>query len=105
MTTLSLAATSVGSRLLAPGPYHKTARDLVQLQIDNIAHREVPIWLAAHEDRTCPRPAELVPGEPELANDWWGHEIVVLCDADRNVYVQSRGPDGKLGTTDDLVSR
>jgi serine/threonine-protein kinase len=59
-------------------------------------------WSATHADAPCPRPSELA---AEL--DPWGRSLVVTCvdqPVDQIVGIVSLGPDGVLGTRDDIAS-
>ncbi|HET7500119.1 MAG TPA: serine/threonine-protein kinase [Kofleriaceae bacterium] len=61
-----------------------------------------PAWAHDHAGAPCPTSAELGGhGDP------WGHDYDVTCadqPADQIVGVRSAGPDGEIGTDDDLTS-
>ena len=69
------------------------------------AEEAFPAWAAANPDRECPRMVEeLAPfavGAPVF--DPWGGAYMIRC-AGSSVIVQSRGPDGRWATADDLRS-
>jgi serine/threonine-protein kinase len=59
-------------------------------------------WAAAHASAPCPTIAAL--GDPR---DAWNRALVVTCDrqpADHQIGLVSLGPDGQLGTADDIES-
>ncbi|HEU0035675.1 MAG TPA: hypothetical protein VFQ53_33920 [Kofleriaceae bacterium] len=76
-----------------------------------------PKWLEANPKKPCATLADLqklMPGAgsdtpPFPTSDEWGHELVVKCGKDappaaNGFGVLSGGPDGKVGTADDITS-
>lgn len=61
-------------------------------------------WSKAHAGEPCPKLDDVV-GHPSI--DAWGQPLVLTCTdqpAEQIVGVLSIGPDGKLGTSDDVTS-
>jgi hypothetical protein len=60
-------------------------------------------WASEHAGAACPDASALGPA----VNDPWGHPIAVTCTdqpANQTVGAISAGPDGALGTADDIAS-
>ncbi len=62
-------------------------------------------WRARHPDAPCPRsPDDLGDySNFDIRHDPWGNRYVIACD-ERDAIVISPGPDGRLGTADDIFS-
>ena len=61
-------------------------------------------WSAAHESSPCPTVDELM---GHAMNDPWGHPVVLTCTdqpARQIIGLIAPGPDGSVGTDDDLTS-
>jgi|GEM_PF-2148221 len=76
-----------------------------------IAFEAYPMWSVEHPDKACPdNLTDLVPFiEVRTTTDAWGHGLTMYCGANLpagvvGVGIASPGPDGKLGTADDINS-
>jgi serine/threonine protein kinase len=64
-------------------------------------------WTASHTGAPCPGAGELATRIAGGVVDPWGHPLAITCSeqpADQMIGVTSAGPDGTLGTSDDVVS-
>jgi hypothetical protein len=66
-------------------------------------------WSPSHAGAACPTIADLIDphGDPHELDDPWGHAIAITCTdqpADQIIGAIAAGPDGTLGTDDDIPS-
>lgn len=65
----------------------------------------VQAWQAANNESSCPTVSQLVQerhiDSATNTDDPWGEAFVLTC-TDDDVYVSSKGPDKKKGTSDDI---
>lgn len=98
----AIAGVTLAPQLVQPPPRTEFARsNLGKLQ------QVSELYRASNPGAPCPTMDELIK-KRELSStsprvDPWGHPYAILCGADETVTV-SAGPDGQLGTADDLVS-
>jgi hypothetical protein len=98
MLTAAVAQAEVDDRKTAfAGKPLELARATLKEHADAIGP-----WTADHEGKTCPTWDELDHYVHfKGAQDPWGHAYVVSCDGGK-IVVLSAGPDGKVGTEDDV---
>jgi hypothetical protein len=81
--------------------------DIARLRAKQIADEWYPRWALRSTDGTCPKSVEELAKAVGLtaddARDPWGNLYELAC-APRPVAT-SGGPDGKIGTADDITSR
>jgi hypothetical protein len=89
-----------------PAPASRT-----QLIVSKYASDVYPAYLQANPDKPCPTMKELAGfvSPDAVTDDEWGKPIVVLCGKElpagaKGIALVSGGPDGKVGTADDLKS-
>lgn len=91
------------ARLEEPKAPRASRARLEVLQIQPVAEK----WVADH-DGECPTVRQLVDANELAPGHWgldpWGNEYVIDCDG-AGVTVRSIGPDGALGSTDDVAVR
>ena len=82
-----------------------------KLTVKKYAFEAYPEWAAAHPDTACPAKIEALQKFLTKADtkDPWGHGYKMSCGKDlppgvRGLAVLSLGPDGKVGTRDDIKS-
>jgi hypothetical protein len=82
------------------------AKELAKILVSKFAFEAYPQWAAAHADKECPATiGELLEyTNDKAARDPWGNELRFDCNHGRPT-VRSAGPDGKLDTPDDIVSK
>jgi hypothetical protein len=70
------------------------------------AERFYPEWKKVHPDKPCPTMKELAQSvaDDAMLDDEWSHPLELKCDKD-GIVIHSAGPDGKMGTPDDIKSR
>ncbi|MEO8700525.1 MAG: hypothetical protein ABI867_10800, partial [Kofleriaceae bacterium] len=90
----------------APVPASRT-----QLIVSKYVSDVYPVWLTKNPTKPCPTIAELAAfvSPDAVTTDEWEKPLVVLCGKDlptgaKGIAIISVGPDGKLGTPDDLKS-
>jgi general secretion pathway protein G len=98
---MALIATAVGLAVLpalGDSRIRQTRSDAATMQAAVIA------YLATGADG-CPSSSDLaaagILNASTRARDAWDHDFVIECEGDR-VFVSSAGPDGQLGTEDDV---
>lgn len=98
---MALIATAVGMAVL---PALGTSR-VQQTRSDAAAMQSAVIAYLASGGGGCPSGSELVAAgvlnASTRARDAWDQELVIECEGD-HVLVTSPGPDGQLGTEDDV---
>ncbi len=75
------------------------------IELKHLAYEAFPAWLASDPRRVCPTSlADLADfaSHPEML-DAWGWHLVMRCEQ-QHFVVGSPGPDGMLGTDDDIWS-
>ena len=86
--------------------------DATAVVVKKLAFEAYPTWAASHPDNACPDKLddllEFVSREV-TAKDAWGTPFQMYCGATlppgaRGLAIVSAGPDGKLGTADDIKS-
>lgn len=89
----------------------KPAPEQARVVAQKYAFEAYPSWAASHPDLACPTSLadldEYMNGEG--GKDPWGHPYEMSCGADvpagvKGLGVRSGGPDGKLGSADDIRS-
>jgi len=99
----------IGPRLM---DYFRRARiEATQMKLELYAHQAFTAWAFAHPQAMCPdKLADLTEfADGRDASDAWGNPIKMMCGAAlppgaHNIALVSAGPDGKEGTSDDLMS-
>lgn len=76
-----------------PGPIRSTRSDM------RVLRSAIVVWMVDFEG--CPRLQDLERSAGTRTKDTWGHAFVIDCRAGEPRVV-SAGPDGVLGTSDDL---
>lgn len=108
---LGLTATVSRARADAPADRPHAAAERAKQVVQGYAFSAFPRWVAANPTIGCPATLEALAafsaGAPVL--DPWGHRYVLLCGPTlpagaRGLAVRSDGPDGKVGTADDVLS-
>jgi hypothetical protein len=84
-------------------------RDIADRQVEKLAYEGYGIWATRPANAgKCPTVAQLAETAGVGTVDPWGAELTVKCDdlppGVVGVAVSSRGPDGKAGTPDDVLS-
>nr|HEX4315194.1 hypothetical protein [Kofleriaceae bacterium] len=95
-----------------PPPVDADPAKLGQARVEakQLAYEAYPQWSAAHPSRACPdKLDDLLEFVSIQGLDPWKHRYAVYCGATlpkgvKGILVKSAGPDGKLGTADDLSS-
>jgi hypothetical protein len=89
----------------------KSPNDKTERIVKQIAFEAYPMWSMKHADKACPdKLADLLPYfDGGTTTDAWGHELTMYCgsnlpDGAVGLAIASPGPDGKLGTADDIKS-
>ena len=81
-----------------------------EIGVKKLAYEGYPMWAAAHPDKQCPDKIEDLDEYVDGGHvDPWGNPYVMMCGANlppgaKGLAIQSAGPDGKLGTDDDVKS-
>jgi hypothetical protein len=110
MRTFFLFAMLACSKSEATGPDPASVKK-TELAVKKYAFEAYPEWAAAHPDKECP--AALTELDQymgkDAGKDAWGNTYTMYCGKDlpagaRGLAVASPGPDGKLGTADDIQS-
>jgi len=99
---MALLATAVGVAVL---PQLQRARvDSTRADAQQVASAAV-LYLGQEPGADCPSVADLVESgvidRTRRTTDAWDHEFVIECEGD-DIYVLSAGPDGQMGTEDDI---
>jgi len=81
-------------RYMCPGPIRSTKSEL------RVIDSAVAIWMADFDG--CPSMDDVGLSDEASRTDAWGHAYVIDCRPGGPV-VRSAGPDGALGTEDDLA--
>jgi hypothetical protein len=90
------------------GPHPKSDVDTAKYELEKLNFESFPNWASEHPDKACP--ASLGELDGGKAKDPWGNPYKMFCGANLpagahgGFAVLSFGPDGKEGTTDDLMS-
>ena len=91
----------------------KTSKiDIARMVIKQFAHEAYPRWDAANPSKSCPAQMDelLKYMNKQDIKDPWGAELVMFCGQNLpqgvkgGFGVASKGPDGKMGTEDDIKS-
>ncbi len=85
-------------------PCFKADADL--MHVKGLAYEAYPQWSLANIHERCPKTlADLSKyRNSSSTKDSWGNEVIMECDATHAFAVISMGPDGTLGTDDDIRS-
>lgn len=84
--------------------------DVARLTVKTYAYEAYPEWAAAHPAKDCPDKLEdlneYMHGD---TREPWGHRYKMMCGATlpagaKGIAIISPGPDGKVGTADDVKS-
>ncbi len=99
---MALIATAVGVAVL---PQLRNAR-VTQTRSDaQQVQSAAVLYLGQEPGAECPSAADLVEAgvidRTRRTTDAWDHEFVIECEGD-DIYVLSPGPDGQMGTEDDI---
>lgn len=99
---MALIATAVGVAVL---PQLNRARiDSTRADAQQVASGAI-LYLGQEPGADCPSISDLVEAgvidRTRRTTDAWDHEFVIECEGD-DVYVISSGPDGQMGTEDDI---
>lgn len=99
---MALIATAVGVAVL---PQLRRARvDATRSDAQQMQSAAI-LYLGQEPGADCPAVTDLVEAgvidRTKRTTDAWDHEFVVECEGD-DVYVISSGPDGQMGTEDDI---
>ena len=82
--------------------------ETASMRVKRIAYSAYAEWAMANIDKQCPKSlADLSRyRNSKSTKDSWGNELVMECDVGEThaFVVISKGPDGKLGTGDDIRS-
>lgn len=89
----------------------KSPVDATRRLVQAFAFEAYPMWAMEHPKIPCPdKLADLVPYlQTRTTTDAWGHGLTMYCGASHptggfGAAIVSPGPDGKLGTGDDITS-
>ena len=99
---MALIATAVGVAVL---PQLQRARvDSTRADAQQVSSAAV-LYLGQEPGADCPSVSDLVEAgvvdRTRRTTDAWDHEFVIECEGD-DIYVLSAGPDGQMGTEDDI---
>jgi hypothetical protein len=97
--------------VIAPAQADPSKEANAKTTVKQYAFEAYPQWAMNHPDKMCPaKLADL----NEFMNrkdlkDPWGHDYKMYCGKDlppaaKGIGIASAGPDGKLGTDDDIAS-
>lgn len=99
---MALLATAVGVAVL---PRLQSAREKSTETDAESLKSAVVMYLADNAGADCPTVEDLVEGayidRGKRTTDAWDNEFLIECDGD-DIAVMSAGPDGELGTEDDI---
>lgn len=93
-------------------PEDRQAQREAQVSVDELANKAATQWRLENPGKACPTSVvELTRLSKDTSTrDPWGHEFVMLCGKDapeqapNGFGIVSVGPDGNLGTVDDVRS-
>jgi hypothetical protein len=83
--------------------YHDAQHDIARREAKRLAYEAYPQWAASHPDKKCPDRIEDLLEYGGSTFDPWLNSYEIHCDA-AQPYVVSAGPDGRMGTSDDIRS-
>lgn len=86
-------------------PMDKAA--VTSLLVRSYVQEAYPQWQAEHKGQKCPAKLEEMAKyfgatDVPVADDMWGHPLIMKCDEKAGLSVTSVGEDGKEGTADDV---
>ncbi|HVZ33265.1 MAG TPA: type II secretion system protein [Polyangiaceae bacterium] len=99
---MALLASGVAFAIL---PKYKEAQKSTAEQGARVLRNAVQDWQRLNNESSCPTMTQLVEGKQidsaSKTDDPWGMPWILTCTEDE-VFVQSSGPDKKVGTADDI---